>query len=410
MAITFISHSSAKSEQDQANADSVRAELRKRLPGFGWEVRVDDELPAGTEWRSDLYEWLSDCDAAVVLVNRDGLESSWLRREVEILWYRRSVGSPLTIVPVLLRGLTARELRRSEMSRLADLQCILQEDTDGEGVVSRVVERLGDLGVCADTPAKRSMTTKIEHCLHEVTDRFRLRAMAHALGSEGDWRFPTAAEERRHIAHHCLKPVLTTKLPSAVGEVEFLLALDRLDGLISLLLPTWIDPVAVQLLLPGDGQVVATLAGRRADTARQHIARASYSSDRYRAEAVSLVAGEAQDAEHMEACLAAVRALLWSDELNDPPFEGHVLFLVIDPAGSELGAVGKLVLHLIERFRWLNIVVLTDESDPVALGTQSARSLHIPLQPCAERQAMRTERALAGMRASHTGRGKGQAS
>lgn len=411
MAITFISHSSAKTEVEQANADSVRAELRKRLPDFGWEVRVDDELVPGTEWRPDLYAWLSDCDAAVVLVTRDGLESSWLRREVEILLYRRSVGSPLIIVPVLLNGLTPRELRRSELSRLADLQCILQDDTgepDGEELVSRIVERLGHLGACADTPAKRSMATKIEHCLDGVTDRFRLRAMAHALGSEGEWRFPTAAEERRRIAHHCLTPVPTDNVPPAVSEVEFFLAKDRLDKLITLLLPTWIDPVSVRLLIPGTDQVVATLAGTWTELARQHIHRASYSSRDYRSVAVSLRAGEGQATEHMETCRAAVRALLRSDDENDRPLKGQVLFLVIDPDGTELRAVGALVSTLIARFDWLNVIVLTDLDDPTDLGVQPGRTLHIPVQPGAEDQVRRTSQELDDLRADRNGHGKDQ--
>lgn len=411
MAITFISHSSAETDEDQANADSVRAELIKRLPDFGWQVFVDDRLPAGMDWRSQLYQWLTDCDAAVVLVNRDGLQSPWLRREFEILWYRRQAGSLHTIVPVLLKGITTRELRRSEISRLADLQCILQDDVDGDGedLVSLIVDSLGDLGVCADTPAKRSMATKIEHCLGEVTDRFTLRAMAHALGAEGDWRYPTASEERRRIAHHCLAPVPTDNVPLAVSEVEFYLALDRLDKLISLLLPTWIDPVAVRLLLPGSGQVVATLAGNWTDTARQHIHRASYFSGAYRSEAVPLVAGEAQAMEHMEGCLAAVRALLKSDDENDQPIKGHVLFLVIDPAGTELGVVGELVRTLIGRFSWLNIIVLTDGDDPADLGAQTGRTLHIPLQPGAESQMKRTSRELDDIRANRNGHGKDQA-
>ncbi|SDO92929.1 TIR domain-containing protein [Streptomyces sp. cf386] len=409
MAITFISHSSAKTEEDQANADSVRTELMKRLPDLGWEVRVDDTLTPGAAWRSDLYTWMADCDAAIVLVNTDGLTSTWLKREVNILLWRQSVGSRLVIVPVLLSGLTPRELRRSELSHLADLQCIVQDDTGGEDVVSVIVRRLGRLGTCADTSAMRSMTAKIEHCLDGVTDRFTLRAMAGALGAEGDWRFPTAEEERRHIAHQCLAPVSTQKVPSAVNEVEFFLALDRLNKLITLLLPTWIDPVDVRLLLPGDGQVVATLAGAWTDTARQHIHRASCFSGGYWAQAVSLVAGEAQDEEHREACLAAVRALLKSDDENDAPIDGEVLFLVLDPAGTELGVVGKLVRTLIGRFSWLNVIVLTDEADPVALGGQSARTLHIPLQPGAERQVARTSRALGDIRARHLGHGKDQA-
>lgn len=409
MAFAFISYSSAKTEGDPSNVDLVRAELRKRLPDYGWEVLVDDGLPSGEDWEQVLYDWLTDCEAAVVLVNRDGLRSSWLRREVDILWYLRSRDPRLTIVPVLLKGLTAQELRHSEISRLARLQCILQEDTGDEDLVSLIADRLGDLRVRADTPEKRSMTAKIEHCLNEVTDRFKLRDMAHALGSEGYRGFPTASEERRRIAHHCLAPVPTDNVPPAVTEVEYFLALDRLDKLISLLLPTWIDPVAVRLLLPGAGQVVATLAGTWTDTARQHIHRASYSSGVYRSEAVPLVAGEAQAEEHMGACLTGVRALLKSDDENDQPIKGHVLFLVIDPVGTELGVVGNLVRTLTGRFRWLNVIVLTDLDDPVDLGAQAGRTVHIPLQPGAEDRVKRTSRELGDIRAHHNGHGKDQA-
>ncbi|MFD0003482.1 toll/interleukin-1 receptor domain-containing protein [Streptomyces sp. NPDC127178] len=406
MAITFISHSSAKTEEDQANADSVRTELIKRLPDLGWDVRVDDLLPPGTDWRSVLYGWLADCDAAVVLVSKDGLESTWLKREVHILLWRRAVGSRLTIVPVLLKGLSPRELRRSELSQLADLQCVQQDETEPADLVSRIVERLGDLGGCADNSAMRAMTTKIEHCLDEVTDRFTLRSMAHRLGSEGDWRFPTASEERRHVAHQVLAPVPTQKVPSAVNEVEFFLALDRLNKLISLLLPTWIDPLGVRLLLPGERRVVATLAGARAETAEQHIHRASCFSGAYWVKAVDLVAGEAQHEEHMTACLTAICALLKSDDENELPIEGEVLFLVIDPAGTELGVVGHLVRTLIGRFHWLNIIVLTDRTDPADLGVPTAGAVHIPVQPGAEGQMARTRRALKEIRDRRSGHGK----
>ena len=408
MAITFISHSSAETEEDQANVDSVRGELRKRLPDFGWEVRVDDQLPSGVDWRWVLHQWLDECDAAVVLVNRDWVKSPWFKREVEILLHRRAAGARLTIVPVVLRGYTTGELRRSGMSRLADLQCIVQEDTGGDAVAARVVERLGELGACASSAAMRSMTVKIEHCLGEVNDRFPLRNMARALGSTTEWMFPTASEGRRLIAHRCLAQVPTQRVPGAVKEVEFFLALDRLNNLISMLLPTWIDPAGVRPLVSGGRHGVATLAGAWTDTARQHIHRASYFSGDYCVQAVSLVAGEAQEEEHMEACLTAVRALLKTEDENELPLEGQVLFLVIDPAGTELGVVGNLVRTLIDRFSWLNVIVLTNQDDPAGLGAQLGHTLHIPLHPDAERRVARTRLALDEIRANRNGRGKDQ--
>ncbi|MEJ8669200.1 toll/interleukin-1 receptor domain-containing protein [Streptomyces sp. MS1.AVA.1] len=405
MAITFISHSSAKTEEDQANADSVRTELIKRLPDLGWDVRVDDLLPPGTDWRSVLYGWLADCDAAVVLVSKDGLESTWLKREVHILLWRRAVGSRLTIVPVLLKGLSPRELRRSELSQLADLQCVLQDETEPADLVSLIVERLGDLGGCADNSAMRAMTTKIEHCLDEVTDRFTLRSMAHRLGSEGTGasrpRPRSGAMSRtrswpRCPPRRCRRP--STKWsssrtrPAEQAHQPAAPHLDRSPGRTA--------------AAPGERRVVATLAGARAETAEQHIHRASCFSGAYWVKAVDLVAGEAQHEEHMTACLTAICALLKSDDENELPIEGEVLFLVIDPAGTELGVVGHLVRTLIGRFSWLNIIVLTDRTDPADLGVPTAGAVHIPVQPGAEGQMARTRRALKEIRDRRSGHGK----
>lgn len=416
MAIAFISHSSAQAEEDQINADVVRGELEKRLRERGWDVRVDDRLIPGTEWRSDLFRWLSECDVAVFLVNRDGLTSSWLRREVEILMYRRAMGMPVTVVPVLLSGLTPKELRRSEISRLADLQLLLQDDPGpgGDDLVSRIVTRLGDMGSFpdgADALAMRSMTGKIVHCLSEVDSELPLRNMARALGAGNDWPFPTAGEGRRFIAHRFRGPVPTEKVPPVVTEAESYLAVDRLQRFISLVLPTWIDPADARPLLPGDDRIVATLAAAQPYSAEHHVHRASCAAGSYWVETVPLVAGEAQQAEYLEMCRKAVCALLKSDDEDDLPLEGEVLFLVIDPHGTDLCAVGQLVRTLTTRFAWLNVIVLTEDADPAGLGEQAGRTVHVLLQPGVEKKVARTKQALEAIVARRRkGYGEGWAS
>ncbi|MFJ9018944.1 TIR domain-containing protein [Streptomyces sp. NPDC102259] len=414
---TFISHSSAKAEEDQRNADSMRRELIARLEPDR-EVLVDEKrLLPGAEWRQELFLWMARCDSAVILIHREGLTATWLKREANNLFWRSQLGARLTLVPVLLRGVTPSDLRRSELSHLADLQCVLQGESEGcEELVDRIVKRLGDAGGApgrTDTSGMRSLTDKIEHCLDGVNAEQPLIDIARALGNDvGEWPFVTPWEGRRFVAHQFLGPVPTGQVPGAVADIEFYLTLDRLSQFVTLILPTWIDPMDVRLLLPDGSRVVATLAAKKSRTAHQHIHRASCSSGRYWVETVLLRAGEEQEQEFMRACLAAACRLLKSENVQDAPLDGEVLFLVIDPDDTDLRTVGKLVGALIQHpdLYWLNIVVLTDDAETAELDMIGRRALRIELQPGTEDRVGRTARALEDILARRKQYGKDLAS
>jgi hypothetical protein len=326
-------------------------------------------------------------------VTRGGMGRTWLRREVDLLLWRRGLGAPVTVLPVLLGGLRARDLQGTPLSQLATLQVIEQGIGEPEeDVVARVVEALGEIRVRADTSAMKSMTSKVEHCLDVVKQEFPLREMARELGVR-NCPFPTTLEGRRFIAHQFLGEVPTPLVPKAIKKVAFYLDPDRLEKLINLAVPTWIDPVAVRRLLPEEGQVVVTLGGEHPDTAAQHIDRASCFSDDYWVQSVTLTAGEAQLAENLVVCEKAVAELYGGDLDTEPP-DDDVLFLVIDPHGTEARVVGQLVRHLTEDFRRVNVVVLMGDADPETLGEQRCRTLHIAVPPGTEDGVAETVRAL----------------
>ncbi|MFH0518959.1 hypothetical protein ACHBTE_17540 [Streptomyces sp. M41] len=405
MAITFISHGRSKTEAEQASADLVRARLVERLKGFEWDVRVDDLLPPGVAWRPTLFVWMAECDVAVFLVTRGGMDKDWLRREVDILLWRRDLGAPLTVLPVLLGGLEPRDLRGTSISQLSTPQLITQRPGESEeDVVDRIVEALGDMRVRVDNSAMKSMTAKIEHCLDVVQQEFPLRQMADRLVGR-DCPFPTAMEGRRFIAHQFLDQVPTPRVPKAVREVSFYLDQGRLEGLIHLAVPTWIDPSAVRRLIPEDEQVVVTLGGEHPDTAVQHIERAFCFSDDYWVQTVALTAGEAQLAEYLALCEPAVEELYGGDIDTEPP-DDEVLFLVIDPRGAEPDVVGQLVRRLIEDFDRLNVVVLMGDADPAGLGEQPCRTLHIAVPPGTEDGVARTVKTLKRIFARRSDMGK----
>ncbi|MET9833393.1 hypothetical protein ABZ078_29735 [Streptomyces sp. NPDC006385] len=393
MAITFISHGRSEAEVEQAGADLVRTRLVERLKGPEQRVRVDDLLPAAADWRWTLNVWMAECDVAVVLVTRGGMDKPWLKREVNILLWRLALGAPLTVLPVLLGGLQPRDLRKTEISQLVTRQMIIQgvEESE-EDLVDRIVAALGDLPRCADTSAMQSMAAKVEHCLDEVKQAFPLQEMARELGGRQQ-PFPEIREGRRFIAYQFLDERPTEVVPKAIKKVAFYLDPDRLEKLINLAVPTWIDPVAVRRLLPEDGQVVVTLGTERSDTARQHIDRASCFSDDYWVQVVALVAGEAQLAENLIACERAVGELFGGDVDTEPP-DDDVLFLVIDPHGTEPGVAGELVRELTARFSRLNVVVLTGDAGPEDLGEQHCRTLHIAVPPGTEDGVAQTVKAL----------------
>src|SRR5580658_4736674 len=97
MARIFISHSS----HPDPFADQVLKAVKDGLGGQ--EIFIDsDVLRPGDEWCSVIYHRLAECHAAIILLNRAALESTWVRREVNILLWRRALGYPLEIVPALL--------------------------------------------------------------------------------------------------------------------------------------------------------------------------------------------------------------------------------------------------------------------------------------------------------------------
>src|SRR5215831_13971845 len=94
----FLSHSSGDGLVGQ-----IRDRLYKQLRSRGFEVLLDRELlRGGMEWRPVLHRWLGECDGAVILFSRAALNSDWVLKESTILTWRRSLGSKVRVLPVLV--------------------------------------------------------------------------------------------------------------------------------------------------------------------------------------------------------------------------------------------------------------------------------------------------------------------
>ena len=150
-------------------------------------------------WKSILYNWLADCDAAIVIIGRNAIESRWVRREVNLLLWRRALGSPISIIPILLADVRSADVRNSDLSEVLDFQFIraasenLTQEEEQE-LIRQVVERLPDISgtlPSLDYDGLRKWLADVVSCLREVNDETALRAAVRALNVADDWHFPS---------------------------------------------------------------------------------------------------------------------------------------------------------------------------------------------------------------------------
>ncbi len=208
----FLSHST-KGDPDAA---AMRGHLESELVARGWDVLVDEDgLRGGEEWRGVLYHWIADCDAAVVLMSDKALASSWVRREINLLLWRKALGSPLTIVPAELSP--TEDTGAPELKDLRELQFV--PHAEPAMFAAAIAARLPDLSspVVDTSDRMRLWLVDVVSCLREVTEHEPLRAAARALDArQEDWHFPSVGEGQRFLAHLLLGQTQVGRIHTAI--------------------------------------------------------------------------------------------------------------------------------------------------------------------------------------------------
>ena len=122
MAKIYISH--AKSDFGLAR------EISTRLKALGHELWSDENLKAGTDWRSQLQENLAEADAVVVLITEKSAGSQWVISEAStMLAYARERGRGGVIpvwfdeveLPPILQSIQARPADREKIDELVQV-------------------------------------------------------------------------------------------------------------------------------------------------------------------------------------------------------------------------------------------------------------------------------------------------
>ena len=116
MATVFVSHSSGRQEDTD-----LRVAVCDALAEDGFTVRVDKDIAPGRPWHQDIFAWMAECDAAVILLSPAVLDSAWVPVEAAICAWRQVLDDTFRLLPVLLQGLEAADLQKAAKFKPADL-------------------------------------------------------------------------------------------------------------------------------------------------------------------------------------------------------------------------------------------------------------------------------------------------
>ncbi|WP_105971618.1 toll/interleukin-1 receptor domain-containing protein [Streptomyces geranii] len=379
MGEVFISHSA----RGDTFAMAVLKEIEERLKTELNHTPLVDEsdIRPGAEWYPEIVCWLARCDAAVVLLNAKALKSTWVQREVNILLWRKALGSPLLVIPVLLDGLQTKDVKTAGLAELGPIQYARtprDEQPDVKTLCDKILNEFAKLPEAAtgDDPMGKWLG-RMALYLSEAQQRSSLLVdTARALKAENEY---PADVTGRHGGCLFLAHQFLVAPPDRMEDAFNVLAPALTDGtlrrLAAELAPTWVDEEAARGLLPEPDspphRMTVLLNARATGTAEQYIRRATCAvSHGFEMKSIgSLPLGEDRVGERFRLWETAV----WREFFEADADEDRVLphdvdkrthYLVINelcPPDAEFAAAVK---RLHEAFSWLIVLVATGTPEP----------------------------------------------
>lgn len=278
----FISHSA----RGDAFAMAVLGKIEEGLRGRAHTPLVDQSgIEPGDEWRPQLVDWLARCDAAVVLLNQAALDSSWVRREVNILMWRRALGAPLLVVPVLLGGLTTGAVKHAGLEELRPIQFARTAqgtEPDAKSLADKVLGRFAELPRAATgTDPMSEWLGRLALYLSEAQRQPTVLAeAARALKVEREYLASVTAQHGGclFLAHQFLVAP-PERMEKALDVLAPSLQDQTIRRLTNALTATWVDEEAARSALPAPGrqpqEMTLLLNAFSNGTAEQYIRRAT---------------------------------------------------------------------------------------------------------------------------------------
>ena len=395
----FISHSSL----GDPYAELVRDTVQTQLKACGHTVLLDKaRLEPGDEWRSVLYKWLGECDAAIVLLNEKALASLWVAREATILLWRRALGSPVRIVPVLVGGLRSTSGQESWFRELLALEAARIDalgtgQAEAEMLAERAVARIGDVTTlpAADIPLG-AWLRDVAECLDGIKPGRLARAARHLNVRDEDWHNNTQLPgAEMFLAHQLLVRPLGVEVVEAIADLARAgeMTDERFRRLIGLIRPTWVDAEAARRLItasesrdpataaavsppesterPDPGAWIFGINAGLPGTLQTYVERATCCANYgYRARSLSGVHGEAATEELLAQSEAAIRAALnvrGNRPIDERDFAAPRVkgaFLLFDPDIADPVKLAKVARTLHGRYPRLTVLMATGSQVP----------------------------------------------
>ncbi|GHG29821.1 toll/interleukin-1 receptor domain-containing protein [Streptomyces filamentosus] len=374
MGEVFISHSA----RGDAYALDVLEKIGQGLEKRGHRPLVDQAaIPPGEEWRTEVIKWVARCDAAVVLLNDKALKSSWVRREVNVLMWRRALGAPLLVIPVLLGDLTTGDVKGAGLEELRAVQ-FARTRPDAKTVAEQVLERFAELpDDLAGSDPMREWITDLGGYLQEArADSQRLVRAAKELQIE-DAHLPalTGRHDGCLLLAHRLLVAPPERMARALGILAPSLSDQTISRLAGSLRSTWVNEEAARSVLPPPGgpprAMTLLLNAHFPETAGDYVRRATFGNhEDYEVQSTgALPLGEDRVGERARSWEDAVWKLFFDAEVpedrwlpDDVAARTHYLIIHERQSPDEDFADAVALLHGL--FSWLIVLVTTGTSVP----------------------------------------------
>ena len=292
----FVSHSS-----HTENARKLCNEVAECIKGeAGLEPLWDKTISPGQRWRSDLDQWLAECDGGIILFSEDAIRSSWVLKEAQILTWRKARSPAFPLIPVLLDPVeaTATGLDDWQPVRINEIQFLPGADpetlTDAarRNLARQIVDALKDAGGGVETGNRDDPLSEwIANLADDLANAGlpRLRSAAQTLGIARDAVHDDSTEAWAYLV--ACRLLHFGCAPAVIGNVQsetFDAAAEALKNIVRTFpdsakrrvadqfFPLWVNPDAARHVCPSRVAGVAVgINGRYWETGRQYADRAT---------------------------------------------------------------------------------------------------------------------------------------
>jgi hypothetical protein len=276
----FVSHSSHAPDA----LDRLEVLARGLRAGkSGVEVLFDKEqISDGARWREVIHAMLAECDAAIILITPDAMQSPWVLKEATILRWRYDRDPKFPLLPVMSASVDMAELKKNRLWDPIDLPEIQFVASDSAAKIAALVKKkLAPLAAQLQPAPLDFLADEIVSLLSKASPKHLLSV----LESLNEQIHLEVGDQHRRLAYAIAQWILR-RPPPALQRMATTLALlgktfpaDDACQILDLVSPMWVELDAASWFIRADWRNpairdVAIACKRPAQTLQQYVDRA----------------------------------------------------------------------------------------------------------------------------------------